>query len=331
MNLPLLNVWKMNNLNYEKVFKTLVRETKNYLHNNNLHAMVLGISGGIDSTVVAAICREVSNETGIPFIGRSLPIKNKSDEFDVSKLVGEAFCDNFSVYRLERSYRAALFDACADAGNVNMANTYYLDELEEMPSRTPIANGNLQARCRMMYLYDIASRHKGLVMDTDNLTEHNLGFWTIHGDEGDFNPIGGLWKTEVYELAKWLIGYYYGCGIKKEVDADGARKICDMCEAIKKSMSLTPTDGLGISNSDLDQIGARSYKEVDNILQDYLAFLEISPATKETPKQMVDSYIKHNTLYDIPSEVIEKVLTRHINSEFKRKHRPIVIPRNCYA
>lgn len=315
MNLPLLNVWKMNNLNYEKVFETLVRETKDYLHNNNLHAMVLGISGGIDSTVVAAICREVSNETGIPFIGRSLPIKNKKDEFDVSKLVGEAFCDDFEVVNL--SYMCqhviqAIYDGEGTLG-------------------TPISKGNIQARLRMIYLYNLASIHKGLVMDTDNLTEHNLGFWTIHGDEGDFNPIGGLWKTEVYELAKWLIGYYYGCGIKKEVDADGARKICDMCEAIKKSMSLTPTDGLGISNSDLDQIGARSYKEVDNILQDYLAFLEISPATKETPKQMVDSYIKHNTLYDIPSEVIEKVLTRHINSEFKRKHRPIVVPRNCYA
>lgn len=68
-------------------------------------------------------------------------------------------------------------------------------------------------------------------------------------------------------MVKWLIGYYYECGIKKEVDADGARKICDMCEAIKKSMSLTPTDGLGISNSDLDQIGAKSYYDVDRVLQ----------------------------------------------------------------
>lgn len=57
-----------------------------------------------------------------------------------------------------------------------------------------------QARCRMMYLYDIASRHKGLVMSTDNQTEYQLGFWTIHGDVGDFDPIQDLWKTEVYEL-----------------------------------------------------------------------------------------------------------------------------------
>lgn len=84
----------MNNLDYGKVFEVLVKETANYVKVNNLKAMVLGISGGIDSTVVAAICHEVSKQTGIPLIGRSLPIKNKSDEFDVSKLVGEAFCDD---------------------------------------------------------------------------------------------------------------------------------------------------------------------------------------------------------------------------------------------
>lgn len=300
MNLPLLNVWKMNNLNYEKVFETLVRETKDYLHSNNLHAMVLGISGGIDSTVVAAICREVSDETGIPLIGRSLPIKNKNDEFSVSKLVGNAFCDDFKVVHL----------------------SYMCQHV-------------IQARLRMIYLYNLAGINRGLVMDTDNLTEHNLGFWTIHGDEGDFNPIGGLWKTEVYELAKYILrkyedkmrsldeGHFY-----EEEDRLGA-----MYKAIAESIALTPTDGLGISNSDLEQIGAKSYKEVDDILQDYFAFLEISPTIEEgmTPKQMVDSYVEHNAFYDIPNEVIEKVLTRHINSEFKRKHRPIVISRNCYA
>lgn len=95
----------MNNLDYGKVFEVLVKETANYVKVNNLKAMVLGISGGIDSTVVAAICHEVSKQTGIPLIGRSLPIKNKSD---VSKLVGEAFCNDFKVYRLETDYRTCL-------------------------------------------------------------------------------------------------------------------------------------------------------------------------------------------------------------------------------
>lgn len=55
----------MNNLDYSKVFEVLVKETANYVKVNNLKAMVLGVSGGIDSTVVAAICHEVSKQTGI--------------------------------------------------------------------------------------------------------------------------------------------------------------------------------------------------------------------------------------------------------------------------
>lgn len=326
----------MSELNYEHVFDVLVDKTAEYVTENNLKAMVLGISGGIDSTVVAAICHEVSKKTGIPLIGRSLPIKNKSDEFATSVHVGEAFCNEFSVYRLERSYRAALFDACADAGDVNMANSYYLDELEEMPSRTPIANGNIQARCRMIHLYDIASIRKGLVMSTDNQTEYQLGFWTIHGDVGDFDPIQGLWKTEVYELAKWLIGYYYGCGIKKEVDADGARKICDMCEAIKKSMSLTPTDGLGISNSDLDQIGAKDYATVDDILSRFIPFEDFRKSYDSAGQimhphdEMAESDCWSQLCARHGEDVVNKVWSRHLASEFKRKKAPIYISRELY-
>ena len=317
----------MNNLDYSKVFEVLVKETANYMKANNLKAMVLGISGGIDSTVVAAICHEVSKQTTIPLIGRSLPIKNKSDEFDVSKLVGEAFCSDFKVYRLGRSYRAALFDACADAGDVNMANSYYLDELEEMPSRTPIANGNLQARCRMMYLYDIASRYKGLVMSTDNQTEYQLGFWTIHGDVGDFDPIQGLWKTEVYGLAEWLLKFHYP-EVYFDSPVEEIHKFTDMMRALRESIALTPTDGLGISNSDLDQIGAKSYAEVDDILS---TLIELNSYCAETPNERDNKVAKDMILSEKYGEdVVNKVWNRHLASEFKRKKAPIYISRKLY-
>ena len=132
--------------------------------------MILGISGGIDSTVVAAICHEVSKQTGIPLIGRSLPIKNKSNEFDVSKLVGEAFCSNFKIINLSLTTKSLVVELKA----------------EECSELTPIEEGNIQARLRMMYLYNLASLHKGLVMSTDNQTEYQLGFWTLHGDVGGF-------------------------------------------------------------------------------------------------------------------------------------------------
>lgn len=322
----------MSELNYEHVFDVLVDKTAEYVTENNLKAMVLGISGGIDSTVVAAICHEVSKKTGIPLIGRSLPIKNKSDEFATSVHVGEAFCNEFSVYRLERSYRAALFDACADAGDVNMANSYYLDELEEMPSRTPIANGNLQARCRMMYLYDIASRHKGLVMSTDNQTEYQLGFWTIHGDVGDFDPIQDLWKTEVYELAKWILGKYEKCNIGHAdcfFDMGAAQKVY----ALEQSIALTPTDGLGISNSDLEQIGAKSYDEVDDILSRYIPFKEYRQKHGEPlhpHDEMAESDCWSQLCARHGEDVVNKVWSRHLASEFKRKKAPIYISRELY-
>lgn len=304
----------MKELNYERVFNILVKETSNYITRNRLNAMVLGISGGIDSTVVAAICHEVSKKTGIPLIGRSLPIKNKEDEFDVSKLVGEAFCNDFKVVNLTDGYLAVYNSIIGGEENLISCG----DDAESK-YQTPIANGNIQARLRMIYLYNLASIHKGLVMSTDNRTEYQLGFWTIHGDVGDFDPIQGLWKTEVYELAKWLIGYYYECGIKKEVDADGARKICDMCEAIKKSMSLTPTDGLGISNSDLDQIGAKSYYDVDRVLQ--------TLTCKASPE---NNKLQDELTAELGPDVVGKITERRFKSRFKRLVSPIIVPREMY-
>lgn len=290
-------------LNYETVFDTLVEKTQEYVESNHLKAMILGISGGIDSTVVAAICHEVSKQTGIPLIGRSLPIKNKNDEFSTSKLVGEAFCDNFEVTNLYEVFNKFL--TLVDGDNLVSLK------------RTPIADGNIQARLRMIYLYNLASIHKGLVLSTDNQTEYQLGFWTIHGDVGDFNPLFGLWKTEVYELAKW-IEVMYG------TMAEGADEAMDMDDylnkelAIYKSIALTPTDGLGISNSDLDQIGAKSYAEVDDILQTMLL-------CKNPEREKWDIlYSKYG------EEVVNKVWNRHLASEFKRKNLPIVIERELY-
>lgn len=328
----------MSELNYEHVFNVLVDKTAEYVTSNNLKVMVLGISGGIDSTVVAAICHEVSKKTGIPLIGRSLPIKNKSDEFATSVHVGEAFCDKFEVYRLERSYRAALFDACADAGDVNMANSYHLDELEEMPSRTPIANGNLQARCRMMYLYDIASRHKGLVMSTDNQTEYQLGFWTIHGDVGDFDPIQDLWKTEVYGLANYMRDRYRSKAL--EALHNDYKETCDkyraMSYAVYSSCKLIPTDGLGISNSDLEQIGAKDYDTVDDVLSRFVPFENFRKSYDSAGQimhphdEMAESDCWSQLCARHGEDVVNKVWSRHLASEFKRKKAPIYISRELY-
>lgn len=295
----------MSKLNYEHVFNTLVEETAKYITRNNLKAMVLGISGGIDSTVVAAICHEVSKKTGIPLIGRSLPIKNKSDEFDVSELVGQVFCDDFKVVNLLNMYQHVNQSVYDGEGTLG----------------TPISKGNIQARLRMIYLYNLASIHRGLVMSTDNQTEYQLGFWTIHGDVGDFDPIQGLWKTEVYELAKWLCTRLslkvasYPAGLSKEYYKDTYNKYI----ALKESIALTPTDGLGISNSDLDQIGAKSYYDVDRVLQ--------TLTCKASPE---NDKLQDELTTELGPDVVGKITERHFKSRFKRLVSPIIVPREMY-
>ena len=328
----------MSELNYEHVFDVLVDKTAEYVTENNLKAMVLGISGGIDSTVVAAICQEVSKKTDIPLIGRSLPIKNKEDELSVSELVGEAFCDEFKVFNLSNSYKASLFDLCADAGLIKDCkgyDWYWVSDLEELTGRTPIANGNLQARCRMKHLYDIASIRKGLVMSTDNQTEYQLGFWTIHGDVGDFDPIQDLWKTEVYGLANYLRDRYKSKAL--EALHNDYKETCDkyraMSYAVYSSCKLIPTDGLGISNSDLEQIGAKSYDEVDDILSRYIPFKEYRQKHGEPlhpHDEMAESDCWSQLCVRHGEDVVNKVWSRHLASEFKRKKAPIYISRELY-
>jgi NH3-dependent NAD+ synthetase len=160
----------------------------------------------------------------------------------------------------------------------------------------------------MITLYDIASRTRGLVVDTDNLTEHFLGFWTIHGDDGDFDPIGGLWKHEVYGLAKW---------IKENVYKDS--------KALEASIALIPTDGNGVkAGGDLAQIApGKTYEDVDEILH---AWVGLDPRIK---KDVVASDYQHGVFKQLcekhGKETVEMVIQRSIRSEFKRRQRPIIV------
>ena len=135
-------------------------------------------------------------------------------------------------------------------------------------------------------------------LDTDNLTENNLGYFTIHGDVGDFNPIGCLWKTEVFELAEWLLSYYsfqlpHNMYEATSEQLEKAGKVFQQGRAIRDSLKLKPTAGLGITDSDLDEIGAESYEQVDNILQEILAWKWLSLEKRgdkyESVKEMRDA------------------------------------------
>ena len=95
-------------MDYKKVFDTMVNETTKYLTDHRLKSMILGISGGIDSTVTAAVCHEVVNrhpELGLKLIGVSMPCTSNSvEENDSASKAMRAFCTECWVENLQAQY-----------------------------------------------------------------------------------------------------------------------------------------------------------------------------------------------------------------------------------
>lgn len=275
----------MNKLNYSIVLNNIRKELKDYIVNNNIKSLVLGISGGIDSAVVASIAKPVCDELQIPFIGRSITIgTNKEDEILRSKLIGDSFCTDFEHINMEMGYILLQRQINPDIDGLSTEDLV----------RSKIRNGNIKARLRMITLYNLASMYNGMVLGTENRSEEEIGFFTIAGDEtSDFEPIQQLWKTEVYELSEWMV--------KNDLKSDKEKTSLKMC------IDAVATDGLGITNSDLDQIlpgfqgtSRDGYKKVDEILK--------------------------NWIYNGIGNITNPVIQRHIKSEFKR-NRPYVVKR----
>lgn len=228
----------MKKIDFQLIYDNLTYGLAKYCRENGIKSMTLGISGGIDSTITAAIANAACSELKIPLIGVSLPSStNLDDETSAAKFVGEAFCTKFDDVSINHLYAYTESFLVGIAGSIN---------------NTKIAKGNIKARLRMLTLYHIASVTGGIVLDTDNKTEHFTGFFTVHGDEGDIGVLRDLDKTTIFEFAKWLAN-----------DSDILTK--EQRVAVQLSMSLNPTDGNGVG-CDLDQFGLSTYREVDAVV-----------------------------------------------------------------
>lgn len=289
-------------INYQKFVENSRKWLSNYIKDNHLQSLVIGISGGIDSTVSCAIAYPVCYDLGIPLIGRSLPTTtNMPDENNAARLVGEAFCTDFKEVNISAECQKLIYELELNEGDMS--------RLQE---------GNIKARVRMIYLRHIAALHKGVVLDNDNFTEWNLGFWTVGGDSPmDINlGLHYLWKTKVYELANYLLGELDN--IIQETYKDYNNNLAEeQYEALSKSIKLIPTDGNGVSKSDCEQFGLDNYEQVDDVL-----ITMYYPEEKYfNPSEAKDQYIRLIDSYN--EQGVDKVMVLHQNTEYKRIPAPI--------
>jgi len=154
---------------------------------NKAQSLVIGISGGIDSSVSSTL----SAMTGLKTIVLSMPIKQKPSQHDLSIKHQEWLVKNFEN---------------VEAHTVNLDKLFEIFEssLSEFDNDHGMANS--RARLRMTTLYQVAATNKGIVVGTGNKVEDfGVGFYTKYGDGGvDISPIADCNKTEVWEIGKSL-------------------------------------------------------------------------------------------------------------------------------
>lgn len=201
----------------KKVKNEIVEWIRNWFEQNGKDCMsVVGISGGKDSSVVAALCVEALGKDRV--IGVLMPQGEQSD-IEYSKML----VDFLDITRI----------TCNIEGAVNGV----LESFEGVVSPTPQTTTNLPARIRMATLYAISQSVNGRVANTCNLSEDWVGYATKYGDAaGDFSPLSQLTVTEVKAIGREL-------GLPSElVDKTPTDGLC----------GKTDEDNLGFTYAELD-------------------------------------------------------------------------------
>lgn len=207
-------------LNYELVEDILLAFIRNEISKFGFQSVVLGLSGGIDSAVVCELAARALGPENV--LAVLMPYRTSSPE-------------SVRHARVIVEKTGVLSEEVEISGVVDA----FFEKVEDDAGR--LRMGNVMARTRMLYLYDISARDGRLVVGTSNKTELLLGYGTLFGDMASaVNPIGDLYKTQIWGLARHL-------------------------QLPEDIVSKTPSADLWEGQSDEEDLGF-SYGEVDLLL-----------------------------------------------------------------
>ena len=215
-----------------EVYSALVVSLRDYVQKNGFKSIALGLSGGIDSALVAAIAADAIGASNV--YGVSMPSKYSSEH---SKADAKDTAD-----RIDLNFRIVEIEPMVSA---------YLANLD----LTGLAEENLQARVRGMILMGLSNQEGHLVLATGNKSELSVGYSTIYGDAvGGFAPLMDVPKVDVWELAKW-----------RNQSAISNGEVAPIPES---SISKPPSAELRPGQQDSDSLP--DYEELDAILEMYV-------------------------------------------------------------
>lgn len=255
---------------YAQITQYLVAFLRDEVLKIGLNNVVLGLSGGIDSAVVAVLAHHAFGEN-------LLCVKMPSHYSSQSSLDdADALAEAFGLKTITKSI-APLVQAYE---NETMDN---------------LRKGNFSARMRMATLFDVSAEQSALVLGTSNKSELMLGYGTLYGDLASaINPIGDLYKTEVFELARYL-------GVTEAI--------------VNKAPSADLWDG----QSDEADLGY-TYAELDAVLKAYVEERESKEEiiAKGTPEALISMIMQriYRNQFKRKMPVIAKLTSRTINHDF---------------
>jgi NAD+ synthase len=217
---------------YDELEDRIVRWISEYcITHPRIKSLVVGISGGIDSSVVSTLCAL----TGMPTYVVGMPINQLENQESLSHSHGKWLESKFSNVKYIKTDMSLVYDKFLQTISSDLGENFATNKL---------AQANTRSRLRMITLYQVATSVNGIVVGTGNKVEdYGVGFYTKYGDGGiDIAPIADLYKTEV-----WMLGEHLG------VD--------------ERIVSAPPTDGLwDDGRTDEDQIGT-SYALLEWVME----------------------------------------------------------------
>ena len=274
------------NYKISRNYSVCILGLRDYIRKNNFSKILLGMSGGIDSALVATIAVDALGAENVQLY--ALPSRFNSDSSMVdAKECAKNLNLNLKVISIENSFATlttTLYDYCGAAANSKAAD---------------LARENLQARIRGNLLMTISNATGALLLSTGNKSELATGYATLYGDMcGAFNPIKDLYKTQIYQLAKWR---------NNNIPAISSYKKTSLIP--QNIIIKEPTAELRDNQKDSDSLPP--YEILDKIL---FALIEEQKSTAEIVKSGFNEAL------------VKKVAKLFYSSEYKR-HQSVIGPK----